>query len=534
MSQLAEAALWVAVLLAVWCTVASVAGTRPGREALAASGARALPVMAVLTACALAVLLRAFAARDFSHRLVAEMTTLNLPSSYAVAASWNTPSGLALVGALAVACFGTIAATRLRAHAASAAASAHAVLGVLLVGILLVAVTALPFERLPWLPAEGQGLSLRLQAPLTVMAPLVVACGVALAAVGQALALAALVRHRDYSAWRRDVRGSFAGAWLAFTITACLALWEALRMHEDPARWMWEPVRDGTLFPWLAITALLHTLRLDGQIEDDASRPAPATMLLAALAWGTSLIALWRFREGLFAGVPGMVLLMTSVSPFVWTMFVLRSSEQPRGAGGSSRARQTGRAESGLSGRLGAHVAHAGAIAIGVALLGTLWHREIRVVVEPGVPLEVRDPLGRAWTFVHQGVSRYADGVSDVTAIAIEAARGGAVRGLVTSTRREPLDSRGESLDGAGATIGRLGGVESDVRIGLERVRPGDSAEILVRFEPLAWWIWIGAFALIAGGVLILWPATRSGVGLSPPIATTHAPHADATAERLT
>jgi cytochrome c-type biogenesis protein CcmF len=135
----------------------------------------------------------------------------------------------------------------------------------------------------------------------------------------------------------------------------------------------------------------------------------------------------------------------------------------------------------------------------------------------------VTDAWGHRWAFVSQGISRYNVLNREVTAIALDVSRDGKPDGVITSEKRQHVDSRGAPTFEPSTEVGIKGSFKQDVYVVLAGVRtlagtggvgpgglpsePVEAAEIRVTFNPLVRWVWLGGALMAMGGLVVMWPA---------------------------
>ncbi|MEP6551113.1 MAG: cytochrome c-type biogenesis CcmF C-terminal domain-containing protein, partial [Gemmatimonadales bacterium] len=158
--------------------------------------------------------------------------------------------------------------------------------------------------------------------------------------------------------------------------------------------------------------------------------------------------------------------------------------------------------------RHGGYIAHLGVVVILAAFAGLSFKREFDLTLNAGDMKTATDPWGHNWTFLNQGISRYNVLNREVTAIALDVARDGKPEGVITSERRQYIDSRGAPTFEPSTEVGIKGSFRQDVYVVLGGVRGADSAEVRVTFNPLVRWVWIGGALMALGGLVVMWPAT--------------------------
>jgi cytochrome c-type biogenesis protein CcmF len=157
--------------------------------------------------------------------------------------------------------------------------------------------------------------------------------------------------------------------------------------------------------------------------------------------------------------------------------------------------------------RYGGYIVHLGVVVVFAAFAGLAFKREFDLTVNAGDTKAVTDAWGHRWTFQSQGISRYTILNRDVTAIALDVTRDGRPAGVITSEKRQHVDSRGTPTFEPSTEVGIMGSFKQDVYVVLAGVRGADGAEIRVTFNPLVRWVWLGGALMALGGLVVMWPA---------------------------
>ncbi|WP_412751567.1 heme lyase CcmF/NrfE family subunit [Krasilnikovia sp. M28-CT-15] len=238
----------------MWLRVAVVgAGARPAR----AAGWVTLGA-AVLSCGALEV---ALVRHDFGVRYVAENGGRDVPIYYTVTSLWAALDGSLLLWLLILAACAVLLGGRW-APADATRAWSCAVVGVVMVFFLaLTYFAANPFAAVSPVPTDGPGPNplLREHPAMGVHPPLLYAGYIALV-VPFAYGVAALLTGDTGTVWTTVVRRWTLGAWALLTAGITLGAWWSYAVLGWGGYWAWDPVENASLMPWLAATALLHTL----------------------------------------------------------------------------------------------------------------------------------------------------------------------------------------------------------------------------------------------------------------------------------
>ena len=294
----------VALLLAL--AVALVQGTLPllgaarGRADWMALARPAAQVQFALVALAFGCLASAFVRNDFSLLYVAMHSNTSLPLAYRIAGVWGGHEGSLLLW-LAMLCTWMLALARYSRHIPlPVVARALAVMGLVSVGLLLfMLITSNPFERLVPVPPDGNDLNPLLQDPGMVIHPPMLYMGYVGFSVAFAFALAALIGGDLSAAWARWMRPWTTAAWAFLTLGILLGSVWAYSVLGWGGWWFWDPVENASFMPWLAGTALIHTLA----VTDKRGAFKSWTVLLAIVTFSLSLLGTFLVRSGVLSSV---------------------------------------------------------------------------------------------------------------------------------------------------------------------------------------------------------------------------------------
>ncbi|MDE2627109.1 MAG: heme lyase CcmF/NrfE family subunit [Burkholderiales bacterium] len=294
----------VALLLAL--AVALVQGTLPllgaarGRADWMALARSAAQVQFALVALAFGCLASAFMRNDFSLLYVAMHSNTSLPLAYRIAGVWGGHEGSLLLW-LAMLCTWMLALARFSRHIPlPVVARALAVMGLVGAGLLLfMLITSNPFERLVPVPPDGNDLNPLLQDPGMVIHPPMLYMGYVGFSVAFAFALAALIGGDLDAAWARWMRPWTAAAWSFLTLGILLGSVWAYSVLGWGGWWFWDPVENASFMPWLAGTALIHSLA----VTDKRGAFKSWTVLLAIVTFALSLLGTFLVRSGVLSSV---------------------------------------------------------------------------------------------------------------------------------------------------------------------------------------------------------------------------------------
>ncbi|MBP8232774.1 heme lyase CcmF/NrfE family subunit [Rhizorhabdus sp.] len=294
------AALWLAAALAGLQLLFGIMGVSSGRAELLAAVRPVAVVQAALTALAFAVLIYLFVTVDLSVALVVANDASTKPLLYKFAGTWGNHEGSMLmwVTILAVAGGGVaLFERRLNERTLIATLAAQAAIGLGFYAFLLFASN--PFARIDPAPAEGQGLNPLLQDPGLAFHPPTLYLGYVGLSVAFSFAVGALVTRDVGAAFAKAMRPWVLGAWILLTLGITAGSYWAYYELGWGGWWFWDPVENASLMPWLAATALLHSVTVLATREGLRAW----TVMLAVVAFSMSMVGTFLVRSGILTSV---------------------------------------------------------------------------------------------------------------------------------------------------------------------------------------------------------------------------------------
>jgi cytochrome c-type biogenesis protein CcmF len=167
--------------------------------------------------------------------------------------------------------------------------------------------------------------------------------------------------------------------------------------------------------------------------------------------------------------------------------------------------------------RYGGYLVHTGILIYFVAFAGMAFKVEREATLRPGESVEMRSPFGHTYTLTHVGISQYEALNRIVTAASVEVRRDGDRLGLVTSEKRQHVDSFKRPTFEPSTEVG----IRSDLREDLYVVFAGavnGTEQAVYRFNlnPLVWWVWFGGGVLVLGGLITMWPGEPKTLRSAP------------------
>ncbi len=298
--EIGTLALILALLLAATQAVLPLVGAQRGNLTWMAVARPAAFGQFTFTLIAYLCLVYAFLTNDYTVINVASNSYSNLPAFYRVTATWGSHEGSLLFWSLILAVWTIAVATFSRTLPEDMVARVLGIMGLISVGFLsLLLITSSPFLRQFPGPAEGSDLNPLLQDWGMIIHPPMLYMGYVGFAVAFSFAVAALLSGRLDAAWARWSRPWATVAWAFLTLGVVLGSWWAYRELGWGGWWFWDPVENASFMPWLAGTALIHSLA----VAEKRGAFKAWTVLLALLTFSLSLLGTFLVRSGVLSSV---------------------------------------------------------------------------------------------------------------------------------------------------------------------------------------------------------------------------------------
>ena len=294
------AALWFAAALALLQLVMAGLGVARGRDDVSAAVRPVAMVQGVLALIAMACLIAVFVNSDMSVLLVAENSHSAKPMLYKFAGAWGNHEGSMLLWVTILGLAGGAVALlerRLIERTLIATLGAQAAIALGFYAFLLFASN--PFARLDPPAPDGQGLNPLLQDPGLAFHPPTLYVGYVGLSVAFSFAVGALVTRDVGPGFARAMRPWVLGAWIFLTLGITAGSYWAYYELGWGGWWFWDPVENASLMPWLAATALLHSVTV--LATRDGLRAW--TVMLAVVAFSMSMIGTFLVRSGILTSV---------------------------------------------------------------------------------------------------------------------------------------------------------------------------------------------------------------------------------------
>ncbi len=301
MTVLGELALWVALPVSIWGVVLAFVGGRTDRGDLVLSAERSVHVVSVLLLLASLGIIAAFVGDRFEYWYVANYSSRELETYYKVSGLWAGQRGSLAFWALLLAFFSSLTVFQNRRRNREFMPYVTGVLLAILAFFLVVLLFAHvnPFERLPFVPANGRGLNPQLQNYWMTMHPPTLYLGFTAFSIPFAFAMAALVTGRLDTRWIVLTRRWTLVSWFFLTNGIIFGMRWAYEELGWGGYWFWDPVENASLLPWLTATAFLHSI----MIQENRGMLKVWNMSLVILTFLLTIFATFLTRSGLIESV---------------------------------------------------------------------------------------------------------------------------------------------------------------------------------------------------------------------------------------
>lgn len=330
MSEIGEKTQLIALLIASYALVMSVASVITERRELFLSARNALLVVFGLLSISLASLTYAFLTNDFSLAYVAENSSRSLELFYKFSAVWAGQSGSLLFWVWLLTLFTVILLYQNRRRNLDYLPYVVSVIALICIFFLaLLNLITSPFGRIPFSPPDGLGLNPLLHNPGMVFHPLTLLIGYVGFTIPFSFAIVSLITGVVDDTWIRTTRRWTIFSWFFLGLGLLLgAQWAYVELGWG-GYWAWDPVENAGLMPWLLGTAYLHSVI----IQERRGMLKIWNLLLIILTFAFTIFGTFLTRSGVIQSVhsfsesslgPIFITAMTLFLVFSFTLLLSR------------------------------------------------------------------------------------------------------------------------------------------------------------------------------------------------------------------
>jgi cytochrome c-type biogenesis protein CcmF len=255
--------------------------------------AAAITSFLCVTTC-FVILIYSFAVSDFTLKIVFENSHSAKPLLYKISGTWGNHEGSIMMLTWMLALFG--AAYSLMRHNTLALSVQG---GVCALFIAYTKFASNPFVTFGFAPPNGLGLNPVLQDVGLALHPPFLYLGYVGFSLVYSISIAYLWQEKVGKAYAQAARKWCLLTWSFLTIGIGLGSSWAYRELGWGGFWFWDPVENASLMPWLASTALLHSLI----ITEKRKALKKWTILLSIITFSLSLVGFFLVRSGILTSV---------------------------------------------------------------------------------------------------------------------------------------------------------------------------------------------------------------------------------------
>ena len=295
MADLGAISLWIALALSSYAALGSFLGQARGSVELVVSSRRAayLAVL-VLFVCTLSLVIL-FINRDFEVAYVARHSDLAMPDRFTWVAFYAGNEGSLLYIAFALAAMSALAIWRAPSNMMDTLPYTTGVLMVVLAFFLAVTgFMANPFDKLPLIPPDGDGINPLLTHFGMFIHPPMLMAGLICVSMPFAFAMGSLLGGKTGDEWVDAGRLWGIIAWALLAGGLLLGSWWAYTILGWGGFWFWDPVENAALMPWLGLTAFIHSI----MVQKRRGMFRMWNIVLINVAFGLALYGMFMNRGG--------------------------------------------------------------------------------------------------------------------------------------------------------------------------------------------------------------------------------------------
>jgi cytochrome c-type biogenesis protein CcmF len=322
MENIGALSVLLAFCLAVFATVAAVAGKYARRPFLVVSATRSVYAIWLLLTIASGVLVYSLITGDYRMAYVAAHSDKAMPAIYKFTAWWGGQEGSLLFWSWLLTSYSAVVVYTNRRKFQS---MMPIVIAILMTTdaffISMITFVASPFAVLMAGKGiinvgDGQGLNPLLQWWTMVIHPPFLYLGFVGTVVPFSFAMASLLTRQPGEAWIHTTRRWAIVTWLFQTTGIMLGMGWAYTVLGWGGYWGWDPVENASLLPWITATAFLHSVMM----QEKKGMMKVWNMVLVSATFLLSILGTTLTRTGLVSSVHAFA--QSPVKPY-FTSFLL-------------------------------------------------------------------------------------------------------------------------------------------------------------------------------------------------------------------
>lgn len=300
MVDVGSLALVIGLVLALYAVGMSLAGVYLRRRDFIASAEHAALAVCGMATIAVAALINGLVTHDFNLEYVAHYSSSTLPLQYLIAALWGGQAGSLLFWLFILSTMTAVVLLQNRERNREIMPYVTAVLMTVAAFFLgMLNFVTPPFQRLAFMPAEGQDLNPLLQNYWMTVHPPSLYIGYVGCAIPFAFAMGALATGKLGDEWIRTTRRWTLLAWFFLSMGNLFGAEWAYLVLGWGGYWAWDPVENAAFLPWLTCTAFLHSV----MIQEKKNMLKIWNMVLVILTFALTIFGTFLTRSGVISSV---------------------------------------------------------------------------------------------------------------------------------------------------------------------------------------------------------------------------------------
>ena len=316
MADLGAMCVWIALALASYGAVGSVLGKLRGSPELVVSAQRASHLTVLALTVATLSLVTLFINRDFEVAYVAAHSDIAMEDHFTWVAFYAGNEGSLLYIAFVLSIMASIAIWRAPAATRETLPHTNGVLMVVLTFFLaVIGFMANPFDKLPFVPLDGEGINPLLTHFGMFFHPPALMAGLIAASIPLAFVLGSLIGGKTGDQWLDAARVWGIISWALLACGLLLGSWWAYTILGWGGYWFWDPVENAALMPWLGLTAFIHSV----MVQKRRGMFRMWNIVLINVAFGLALYGMFMNRGG---SVPSVHSFGASTLGWIFLLFL--------------------------------------------------------------------------------------------------------------------------------------------------------------------------------------------------------------------
>jgi len=305
MENLGALALLLAFCISFYAIVASVIGRLKKKPFLTLSGERAMIAVWLLVTSAAGILVYSLITGDYRMAYVAQHTNRDMPIFYKFGAWWGGQEGSLLFWSWLLSTYGAIVVFTTRRNHRNLLPWIVAILSTIqLFFLTLNSFIANPFQvlavdKVVTSVPDGMGLNPLLQYWAMVIHPPFLYLGYVGFSVPFAFAMASLIAKAPGESWIHTTRRWTLVTWLFQSTGIILGSAWAYHVLGWGGYWMWDPVENASVLPWLAGTAFVHSVMM----QEKKGMMKVWNMVLISTTFFLCIFGTFLTRSGIISSV---------------------------------------------------------------------------------------------------------------------------------------------------------------------------------------------------------------------------------------